>query len=117
MPQDDPIRLRHILDSTERALRIASRHRREDLDSDEEFELALTKAIEVIGEAASRVSDECRARNPQVPWLDIVAMRHRLVHGYYEVNLDILWNTVAVDLPPLLSEIRGAIEREEARGS
>ncbi len=117
MPQDDVTRLCHILDSAERALRIAARHRREDLVVDEEFELALTKSVEVVGEAASRVSVECQARNPEVPWADVIGMRHRLVHGYYDVNLDILWNTVATDLPPLINQIQRVIEREEARGA
>jgi uncharacterized protein with HEPN domain len=115
MLRDDLTRLRHMLDAARRAVRIASRHLRGDLETDEEFELALTKAVEVVGEAASRVSDDCRVRNPEVPWLDVVAMRHRLVHGYFDVNLDTLWNTVTGDLPPLIGQLEIAIKREEAR--
>ncbi len=62
--------------------------------------LALVKAIEIIGEAASQVSEETRAQLPGLPWADMIAMRHRLVHAYFDINLDILWQTVQQDLPP-----------------
>lgn len=56
---------------------------------------------EIVGEAATKVSDESRTALPSVPWPDRIAMRHRLIHAYFDVNLDIVWDTVEVDLPPL----------------
>lgn len=65
--------------------------------------------IEIIGEAASRLSDPARSRIPAVPWVDVIAMRNRLVHGYYDINLRTVIDTVRDDLPPLLAAIKSAI--------
>ena len=82
---------------------------RTDLDHDRLLLLALVKDIEIIGEAASRVSPEARAQWADIPWQDIVTMRHRLVHGYFDIDLDIVWNTVADDLPPLAAQLERAL--------
>ena len=71
--------------------------------------LALVKSIEIIGEAASRVSAEARAEVPAIPWQQMVAMRNRLIHAYFDVNLDILWDTVQTELPPLVVELDRAL--------
>ena len=60
---------------------------------------ALVKDIEIIGEAASRVSQDFRATHPQLPWADIVGMRNRLIHAYFDINLDRVWDTIKKDLP------------------
>ncbi len=65
--------------------------------------LSIIKDIEIIGEAASRVSNETVHSHPQVPWGDAVAMRNRLVHGYFDVDAEVVWNTVKKDLPPLIA--------------
>jgi uncharacterized protein with HEPN domain len=70
---------------------------------------ALVRAVEIIGEAASKISAEGRDELPAVPWSSIVSMRNRLVHAYFDVDLDILWNTVTEALPPLLVQIRGGL--------
>jgi uncharacterized protein with HEPN domain len=64
--------------------------------------LALVKAVEIIGEAAYQVSPEARKDFAAIPWDDLVGMRHRLVHAYFDIDLDILWQTVIGDVPPLL---------------
>ena len=74
--------------------------------------LALTKAIEIIGEAAGRVSPDCRARYPNIPRVQMIGMRNRLTHAYFEVDLDILWEVVSHDLPPLVTEIEKIIALE-----
>ena len=61
--------------------------------------LALIKCVIIIGEAANKVSNECKQELPRVPWVDIVGMRHRLIHGYFDINLDIVWSTVTRELP------------------
>jgi uncharacterized protein with HEPN domain len=63
--------------------------------------LSLVKAIEILGEAASRVSEETRSEFCSIPWRDIIAMRNRLIHGYFDINLDIVWKTVTDELPHL----------------
>ena len=81
MRREDRIRLRHMLDATNAALRFVEGKRREDLDRDEMLLFALVRAVEVIGEAAGKVSVEGRAEMPAVRWSAIVGMRNRLVHG------------------------------------
>jgi uncharacterized protein with HEPN domain len=76
--------------------------------------LALVKSIEIIGEAGARVSEEGRAATPDLPWPEIVAMRNRLVHAYFDVNLDIVWETVRKDLPALIIVLQDALNEREA---
>jgi uncharacterized protein with HEPN domain len=67
---------------------------------------AVTRAVEIVGEAASKVSDAGRAEVTAVPWQQIVGMRNRLIHAYFDINRDILWDTVRLALPPLLSQLK-----------
>lgn len=78
---------------------------RASLDEDEIFRLALTKLLEIVGEAAKQVSLETRRSHPEVPWSAAARMRDRLVHHYFDINLDVLWSTVTVDLPALLKVV------------
>ena len=112
MRRDDAIRLRHMLDAAEEALGFAQSRKRHDLDNDRMFMLALVKDIEIIGEAAYQVSEETRRNLPEIPWDDILGMRHRLVHAYFDINLDILWATVQEDLPELVAVLRNVLRRK-----
>ncbi len=103
MKKHDVIRLRHMLDAAKDALSFVADKSRDDLDADRMLTLSLVKCIEIIGEAASRLSKECRKMYPQIPWSDIIGMRNRLIHAYYDVNLDVLWQTVMEDIPPLIA--------------
>ncbi|MFQ5912400.1 MAG: DUF86 domain-containing protein [Nitrospinota bacterium] len=98
----DWVRLRHMLDAGQEALSFAEGKSRESLDVDRQLVLALVKSIEILGEASSRVSKETRDSHPQIPWQEIIAMRNRLIHAYYEINLDLVWDTLTADLPPLV---------------
>ncbi len=109
MQKDDAIRLRHKLDAVREAQAFAVARSRSDLDHDRMLLLALVKDIEIIGEAAGRISSAAKTEWPQIPWQDIVAMRHRLIHGYFDIDLDIVWNTVRDDLPPLAEQIEKAL--------
>jgi uncharacterized protein with HEPN domain len=82
---------------------MAAGRSRSDLDTDRQFNLAMTRLMEIIGEAASRVTHETRHEHPEVPWQQIVAFRNRIIHGYDRVDFDILWQIVHNDLPPLVS--------------
>ena len=110
MRKDDVVRLRHMLDSGREALGFARSRGRSDLDSDRMLVLALVKDAEIIGEAASQISEETRAQLPGLPWADMIAMRHRLVHAYFDINLDVLWQTVQQDLPPLVTALGEALK-------
>jgi len=68
------------------------------------------KDIEIIGEAANQISESARSKLENIPWQDIIAMRHRMVHAYFEINLDILWQTVRSDLPHLLETLKQYVD-------
>jgi uncharacterized protein with HEPN domain len=99
-----------MLDAGREALGFAHGRGRSDLDGDRMLVLALIKDIEIIGEAANQVSEESRTQLPGLPWADMIAMRHRLVHAYFEINLDVLWQTVQQDLPPLVTALEEALK-------
>ena len=75
-------------------------------------QLAILKAVEIIGEAASRISEETKAKHPGIPWSEIIGMRNRLVHGYFAVRLDRVWRTVQEDLPPLIAQLEALVPPE-----
>ena len=105
-PPDDLTRLRHMLRHAEEAVQLAHGHSRTDLDTDRLLNLALTRLLEIVGEAAARVSTAEQARRPAIPWHAIVGLRNRLIHGYDAVDFDILWNIIEFDLPPLIDELK-----------
>lgn len=111
-PHDD-IRLRHMLDSAEEATEFAAGKSRKDFDDNRKLLLAIIKSIEIIGEAASQISEARKAENDNIPWKDIIGMRNRLSHGYFDVNLDIVWQTVKTDLPDLIKALKEIIPPEE----
>lgn len=82
MSPDDRWRIRHMIEAAEQALAFVEGRDRSDLEGDAMLRLALTRAVEVVGEAATKVSDAGRAERPGVPWLQIAGMRNRLVHAY-----------------------------------
>jgi uncharacterized protein with HEPN domain len=110
MQKDDAVRLRHMLDAAQEAAFFAQNKTRGSLDTDRQLVLSLVKSIEIIGEAAANVTTKCREDFPQIPWRDIISMRNRLTHVYFDINLDILWKTVIEDLPPLIDELRRVVE-------
>jgi len=109
-PDKDRLRLLDMRDAAEKARRIATGRTRADLDSDEILDLALVKAVEIIGEAARHVSEETRALAPEIDWGKIVGMRNNLVHAYWKINYDELWNVITYRLPPLINELNSLIE-------
>ena len=109
MSPDDLIRLRHMAGAAQDALSFVRGRQRGDLDTDTMLRFALTRAVEIVGEAAAKVSAAGRAAAPEIEWPVIVGMRNRLVHAYFDINTDILWNTVTIGLPVLLQQLR-AIE-------
>lgn len=99
---NDEISIRHMLDHSHEVLDLTKDKRRTDLDSDRVLELALVRLLEIIGEAAGRVSAERRKMLPDIPWSQIISMRNRLIHGYDSVDMDILWEIISSDIPSLV---------------
>ena len=109
-PDKDRLRLLDMRDAAEKARRFAAGRTRADIENDEMLDLALVKAIEIIGEAARHVSEETRALAPDIDWGDIIGMRNKLVHAYRNVNYDVLWDVITYRLPPLITELHRLIE-------
>jgi uncharacterized protein with HEPN domain len=108
MSPDDRWRVGHMVEAAEHALAFVAGRSRADLDTDAMLRMALTRAVEVVGEAASQVSDGGRAELAALPWPQIVGMRNRLVHAYFDINRDILWDTVQLWIPDLLAQLKPA---------
>jgi len=114
---DDTVALRHMRDHAVEAVAASRGRSRADLDGDRLFALALTKLVEIIGEAANRVSSATRDVQPYIPWNQIVGTRNRLVHGYDQVDFDVLWRIVSVELPPLIQQIETILANHPESGS
>jgi uncharacterized protein with HEPN domain len=106
MNTDDVTRLKHMLEAAQTAIVFMAGENRASLDGDRKLVFAVVRAVEIIGEAASRVSEDVRAENPQIPWAAIVGMRNRLVHAYFDVDLDQVWSTITDDLPSLITALQ-----------
>jgi len=105
MFKDDSVRIRHILDAAREAIEFAKDRNRADLDIDRKLNLSLVRLLEIIGEAGRSISQEFRDSHPDLPWNKMVGMRDRLIHGYFDVNLDVVWETVTEDLLPLVAKL------------
>lgn len=81
----------------------------EDLGRDRMLLFAVVRAIEIVGEAASRLTPEAQAQVPDVPWASVVGMRNRLIHGYFDVDTEIVWKTATVEVPTLLRALKRAV--------
>ncbi|MHA1839771.1 MAG: HepT-like ribonuclease domain-containing protein [Candidatus Ranarchaeia archaeon] len=77
---------------------------RKDLSENRLLSLSLVQLLEIVGEAASNLSDKTRKKYSLIPWRSIIDMRNRLIHGYFDIDLDIVWNTVRQEIPDLLTE-------------
>jgi uncharacterized protein with HEPN domain len=105
MEKDDLVYVGHMLDMARKAIELANGKSREEFDSDESLSLALTHLLQVIGEAARRVSRDFTETHPNIPWRAIIGMRHRVVHDYLFVDQDVVWDVVTADLEPLASQL------------
>ncbi|MHB0915990.1 MAG: HepT-like ribonuclease domain-containing protein [Thermoleophilia bacterium] len=110
MQPDDVVRIRHMYDAAIEAQQFVAGKTRSDLDDSRMLALSLLKEIEIIGEAASRVSEAARKGLPLIPWQDITAMRNRLIHAYFDIDLAIVWDTVTQELPQLINELEQILE-------
>ena len=113
MHKNDVVRLRHMLEAAKEAVTFAENKQRKDLDDDLILARAIVKSIEIIGEAAANVSQESRDKFSPVAWPSIIGMRNRLIHAYYDINLDVVWSTIKEDLPPLIVQLESILAGEQ----
>ena len=97
--------LQQMLDHAREAVTFAQGRTREDLDNDRTFELAQTRLLEIIGEAADRIPFEFQIQHPEIEWRQIISFRNRLIHGYDSIDLDIMWSIIRSDLPELVRKL------------
>ena len=105
MPKDDLVYLGHMLDTARKALKLVQGKGRAEYDQDESLRLALAHLLQVIGEAARRVSPVYCQAHPQIPWKAITGMRHKVVHDYMTVDEDMIWDTVTHELRQLVTAL------------
>jgi len=106
MSKRDPrVRLLHMREYAHKAVAMVGGQTRASMDADEKLRLALTRLLELVGEAASHVPTEIQARYPEIPWQEVIGTRHRLIHGYDFVDCDILWDTITLSLPGLIATL------------
>ena len=111
----DEIRLRHMLEAAREAVSFTRGRGLGDLETDRQLLLSLIKDIEIVGEAASRISSSTRRELDTIPWTRIVAMRNRLIHAYFSINLDIVWKTVQEDLPALIAQLEPLVPSDSCQ--
>jgi uncharacterized protein with HEPN domain len=101
--------MRHMLDHAREVVAMVQGRTRRDLDTDRMFQLALTRLIEIIGEAANRVTAAGRERYAEIPWPKIVGTRHRIIHGYDVVDYNAIWQIVTHEVPALIAALERAL--------
>ena len=106
---DDETRLRHMLDYSRKLIEFTQDKSQADLESDEMLSLAVVRLIEIVGEAAANISAEKRSKLSQIPWPQIVGMRNRIVHAYFDVNYSVVWDTVTMNIPALVVELEAEL--------
>ena len=112
---ENVVQLRHMLDHAREAVSMAEGKTRVDLEMERQLNLSLVRLLEIVGEAASRISREDRSRYLDIPWPEIIGLRNRLIHGYDAVDLDILWQIVKEDLPPLIDKLEKIVSQESQK--
>jgi uncharacterized protein with HEPN domain len=112
MKPDDKIRIMHMIDAAEEALFFVADSSGEDFSKNRMLILSVIKEIEIIGEAASKISEGTKSEFAYIPWQDIVGMRNRLIHGYFDVNVKLVWNTIKNNLPSLIISLKKIIEED-----
>lgn len=104
--------LRHILDETNYLLESSQNMIQEQFDHDETFKRAAVRSIEIIGEATKKLPDDFRNQNPQVEWRMMAGMRDRLIHAYFGVDYEIVWDVVSNKIPELNRQIKRILDRD-----
>ena len=113
MRPDDMLLLDMLL-AAQDACKFVRGRTRDEFAQDTMMQLATVKAIEIVGEAASRISESFRLSHPEIPWEKIIGMRHRLVHDYFSLDLDIVWKTANEELLSLIAALEPLVPPEES---
>lgn len=111
--REDIVLLRDMLDAAKEAVSFAQGRERGDLDKDRKLVLSLVHLVEIVGEAAGKVSEKFQKAHAEVPWAIIVGMRNRLIHAYFDIDLDRVWDTAKEDLPSPVVKLEKIVHAED----
>ncbi|MBS3802789.1 MAG: DUF86 domain-containing protein [Candidatus Thermoplasmatota archaeon] len=109
MQEADLIRLKHILDASVEIQSFIKDKTQEEFKQERKLHLSVVHLLEIIGEAGNQISEEVKEQYVDIPWKRIIGMRNRLIHGYFDIDLAIVWKTATEDIPPLIEEIKNMI--------
>jgi uncharacterized protein with HEPN domain len=101
MSPEDRVRLLHMIEAAGDAMSFISDKTRPALEQDRKTPFAVIRCVEIIGEAATKISEPTRRAAPDIPWVAMVGMRNRLAHAHFDIDVDVVWKTVTVELPAL----------------
>ena len=110
--RDDDARLLDMLLAAREAMAFVSGLTFPEFQRNRMAQLAILKTLEIVGEAASGISAETTKAHPDIPWSGIIGMRNRLVHGYFNINLQRVWETVQEDIPRLIPQLEALVSPE-----
>ena len=113
LPDEDIARLQEMLEAALVCRHFVDGRSRAELDNDLLLYFAVAKAVELIGEAAQRISGDSRTENPEIEWDEIVGMRHHLVHGFHQIVRDSLWMAAVQDVPVLIGRLQAALGQNQ----
>jgi uncharacterized protein with HEPN domain len=109
MPHDDAVYLKHILDAIVQIDEYVAGLNQDAFIGSAITRDAVIRQLEIVGEAAKRVSAGLRSKHAEVPWTTIAGMRNKLIHDYFGVDLETVWVTTQADLPPLKLQIQSIL--------
>ena len=110
--RDNRVSIEDMLSHASEAVELLGEMSLEQLTGNRVMQLALTQLVEIVGEAANRISQTTQQRHPEILWVQIIGMRNRLIHGYDVIDLDVLWDTITDDLPPLIAALEELTDQE-----
>lgn len=113
MQEADIIRLKHMLDASKEIISFTEDIDQKEFENDRKLQLSVVHLLEIIGEAGNQVSEGIKEKYRSIPWKRIIGMRNRLIHGYFDIDLKIVWNTVREDIPPLINQIEELLGSDE----
>jgi uncharacterized protein with HEPN domain len=111
MKPEDKIRIQHMLDAAEKAVHFMGNFDLSAFKKDEKLSLSAIRLLEITGEAAVQISDDLKEEYPEIPWYQIAGTRNRLIHGYFDVDLTIVYQIITGDLPPLIKQLQSLLKR------
>lgn len=104
------VRLKHMLDASRAAIEHLAGSKREDLNTNRTILSAIVRELEIVGEAANSIPTTFKKKHPEIPWRQMIAMRNRLIHAYFDVDHDIVWITAKDYLPPLIQKLENLLQ-------